>query len=135
MARKHHSTESKAKPDFLPAHNGTALSKINDRFARCQQVIDMLHADGDDPLLLLWRIAQSNEVDPRLRVDCAKEVAGYLHSKQSSVKVTGDAAAPVRFNVTWDQPPSEPEQIAVESVVLTGLHHVDEAEVIDPEEG
>ena len=94
--------------EFPALHDTGRLVDVRSRFARCELVLDMLHEAGDDPLLLLWRIAQDASVDVGRRIDCAKEVASYLHSKTSNVKVQGDKDAPIRLSVSWDTDTAQP---------------------------
>ena len=120
--------KGKEHPAFPATHEPTAFNKIASRFERCQQVLDMIHADGDDPLLLLWRIAQTPNVDARLRLDAAKEVASYLHSKQTSVKVSG-GDTPIKFTVAWDHP----TDVLTAPVIVGQL--ADDAELITFDDG
>lgn len=45
---------------------------------------------GWDPVIAMAAIAQDSEVEMALRIQCLKDVAGFIYAKKKAVEVTGD---------------------------------------------
>lgn len=60
---------------------------------------------GWDPVLQLAGVAQDPEVDLPLRVQCAKEVAPYLHPRRKATEISAGSGERVVFNM--DLSPSQ----------------------------
>lgn len=84
----------------------TGGRKVGTPNRRSRELKNLLEAKfpGWDPVLQLAGVAQDPDVDLSLRIQCAKEVAPYLHARRKSTEISAGAGDRIVFNMDLSPP-------------------------------